>query len=178
MMHSILNKHGSHRDPSIKPAGDNKLGQQPPPQQQQQAATTTTTNKLPRAANWRTTDRMNAAKQLAANSSSADIAPPVLMRLERTRNPLADHADVLQLTLDLASREGFLFVAGVSKRWREAWGARPTKTSMNSAVQSASKLAWARDCGCRWDALTCARAAGEFDMCVGACLFLHVHGDS
>lgn len=183
-MKSIFDRHRYHHDHATKPpSGDNNkllssnnsAQQQPtlPPLQQLQQhqpppVTMAMTHKLPRPANWCAADRMNAAKQRATRSSSLDIAPPELMRLEPARNPLADHRDVLQLTLDFAWKEGFLFVASVSKRWREAWCERPTETSMKSAVQSASRLAWAKDGGCRWDVLTCARAAGELNLCVPA----------
>lgn len=75
------------------------------------------------------------------------------------RNPLRDHSDVLRTLLPFAAKQGYVFVGGVSKQWRTAWGERSKKSRMAVAVQSVSCLAWARDRGCRWDTTTCRRAA-------------------
>lgn len=72
------------------------------------------------------------------------------------RNPVADHADVIGHILAYAWDKSYLFVAGISKEWRDAWGNRPKVTL---AVQSPSCLAWARRCGHSWDLHTCAAAA-------------------
>lgn len=79
------------------------------------------------------------------------------------QNPLVDDEDVLLHLMPFAEAEGYQFVGGVSKCWRDAWDGggdgRPHETKLNSAVESASRLAWARSGGCRLDATTCERAA-------------------
>lgn len=74
-------------------------------------------------------------------------------------NPLTDHADILGVVMPFASDQGYLFVAGVSKRWRMAWGDRPENTRMESALRSVSCVAWAKDSGCRWDKWICWQVA-------------------
>lgn len=82
------------------------------------------------------------------------VPPPVT-------NPLVYEPTVLQHLIPFVAGDGFLFVAGVCKGWREAWGmSRPQETSLDAAVQSPSRLGWARASGCTWSATVCARAAG------------------
>lgn len=40
-------------------------------------------------------------------------------------SPLVDQDDVLQSIVQFAPHQAYLFVGGVSKRWRAAWGQRP-----------------------------------------------------
>ena len=75
------------------------------------------------------------------------------------RNPLRDHSDVLRNLIPFNTEEGYLFIAGVSKHWKAAWGDRPKKTHLKIAVQSVSCLSWSKDSGCRWDVTICERAA-------------------
>lgn len=66
------------------------------------------------------------------------------------RNPVIDHVDILQLFMLFASDGNFLFVAGVSTRWRVAWGDRPTIILIKVAVASASCLKSAKASRCPW----------------------------
>lgn len=76
------------------------------------------------------------------------------------RNPLVDNADVLRHLAPFIRADGFLFIGGVSKRWREAWGANsPQETNLSTVVESPSRLSWARQSGCCWDEIVCAQAA-------------------
>lgn len=76
-------------------------------------------------------------------------------------SPLAGgEPTVLRHLISFASGDGFLFVAGVSRSWRDAWGVeRPPETNIDAAVQSPSRLGWSRASGCRWGSNVCARAA-------------------
>lgn len=58
-------------------------------------------------------------------------------------------------------RDDYLFVASVSRGRRTARrNALPqVQTSLDAALQSASRLSWASDRGCRWNEMTCHRAA-------------------
>ncbi|CAM9349360.1 unnamed protein product, partial [Sphacelaria rigidula] len=93
-----------------------------------------------------------------------------------TGNPLVDNTRVLRLVWSFSSAEAFLFIAGVSRHWRHAWGGtnngsfhedngsnsgrpRATVTSLYSAVQSTSCLAWSKDSGLPWNEKTAAYAA-------------------
>ncbi|CBJ25937.1 conserved unknown protein [Ectocarpus siliculosus] len=74
-------------------------------------------------------------------------------------NPLADPT-VLRHLIPFAAGDGFLFVAGISRSWRDAWGVeRPPETDTDAAVQSPSRLGWARASGLGWGPSVCARAA-------------------
>lgn len=67
---------------------------------------------------------------------------------------------VLRHLLPFVAGDGFLFVAGVSRGWRDAWGVeRPPETTIDAAVESPSRLGWARASGLEWGAIVCARAA-------------------
>lgn len=78
-------------------------------------------------------------------------------------NPLAGGSSdltILRHLISFAARDGFLFVAGVSKSWRDAWGVeRAPGTTIDAAVQSPSRLGWARASGLDWGSNVCARAA-------------------
>ena len=87
---------------------------------------------------------------------------PLLLALNPTRKaPLAGgEPSVLRRVMEFAYDDGFLFVAGVSRSWRGAWCVeRPPETSIDAAVQSPSRLGWARASGCSWGPMICARAA-------------------
>lgn len=76
-------------------------------------------------------------------------------------NPLVAEPQVLDRLIPFLAGDGYLFVAGVCKGWRKAWGvARPQETYVDAAVQSPSRLGWARASGCAWSGNVCARAAG------------------
>lgn len=75
-------------------------------------------------------------------------------------NPLVSEPDVLNHLIPFVADDGFLFVAGVSRSWRRAWGVeRQPETRIDAAVQSPSRLGWARSSGCAWSSNICARAA-------------------
>lgn len=88
-------------------------------------------------------------------------SPSLSPRLSTTTAALAGREpSVLRRVVDFASGDGFLFVAGVSRSWRDAWGVeRPPETSLAAAVQSPSRLGWARSSGCSWGPMVCAHAA-------------------
>ncbi len=72
----------------------------------------------------------------------------------------ASDQGVLRHLMGFAAGDGFLFVAGVSRGWRAAWGIeRPPETTIDAAVQSPSRLGWARASGLDWGPNVCARAA-------------------
>lgn len=101
----------------------------------------------------------NSSRGLELSSSLSRPPPP-----PPTTSPLAggggDPPTILRNLVSFASGEGFLYVAGVSKKWRDAWGVeRPPETSIDAAVQSPSRLRWARASGCAWGWAVCARAA-------------------
>eukprot|EP00752_Nemacystus_decipiens_P018239 g16367.t1 len=67
---------------------------------------------------------------------------------------------VLRHLLTFVAGDGFLFIAGVSRGWRDAWGVeRAPETTIDAAVESPSRLGWARASGLEWGANVCARAA-------------------
>lgn len=81
---------------------------------------------------------------------------------ERPGNPLLDNLDVLQhLVQPFVEEKAYLFVASVSRRWRDAWGDRPKITSCNLAVQSRPCLDWASAAGLDIGDNPCRRAATE-----------------
>lgn len=87
-------------------------------------------------------------------------------RLNQNNNPLVNDEDVLLHLMPFAEAEGYQFVGGVSKCWRDAWdgghggnSGLKRESTLASAVESASRLAWAKAGGCRWDATICQRAA-------------------
>lgn len=87
------------------------------------------------------------------------------LRLPRPPNLLADQLDVLRHVVDFARGDGYIYVAGVSKLWRDAWGDLPPETNVSAAVQSSTCVEWAKAAGCPWGPLLCSRAAagGHFD---------------
>lgn len=87
-------------------------------------------------------------------------------RLNQNNNPLVNDEDVLLHLMPFAEAEGYQFVGGVSKCWRDAWdgghggnSGLKRESTLASAVESASRLAWAKAGGCRWDGTICQRAA-------------------
>lgn len=56
---------------------------------------------------------------MAATTSTADVV---------VGSPLATNDDVIARVADFAGRGQYLFFAPVSRRWRDAWGARPRVT--------------------------------------------------
>lgn len=75
-------------------------------------------------------------------------------------NPLLDDDDILLHLIPFVIPEGYLYVAGVTKCWQEAWGMHPKITSIDNAVESASRLEWAKgQQGWSWDATVCRRSA-------------------
>lgn len=95
--------------------------------------------------------RNHEEQDATAAAESSPYPPPVA--------PLTDTRDVLRHTMLFASGDGFLYVAGVSKSWKIAWGERPKETPLRAAVQTVSRLAWAKDAGCALNALTCMHVA-------------------
>lgn len=65
----------------------------------------------------------------------------------RTTNPLSSKEDILHHVAQYVDEE-FLFFAGVSRRWRKAWGSRRSPlTRAITAHTSPSQLLCAFDCG-------------------------------
>lgn len=98
------------------------------------------------------------------------------------------NADILRIVMGYSPDKRFVFLAMVSRGWREAWGQRPTVTSIIPTLEtSVSQLRHSFECGaprrstrvctaiarlgrldilryarehhCPWDARTCAAAA-------------------
>lgn len=96
-------------------------------------------------------------------SQSRSVSPPSPPTITLGGSPLAGAGSdltILRHLIPFAAGEGFLFVAGVSKSWREAWGVERTPgTTIDAAVQSPSRLGWARASGLNWGSNVCARAA-------------------
>lgn len=81
-------------------------------------------------------------------------------------NPLAYDRDVLQGVMSFVGCADYLSAANVSTLWRDAWGKRPKMTSTMWAVESCSRLNWARDCDLNvWDdPCSHAAATGRLDV--------------
>lgn len=116
-----------------------------------------------------------------ADGNAAGAAAGADAGLPQPRNPLVSNCDVLRhIKLFSSKKLDFLFFAGVSRQWRVAWDDAPgndggngddgaeeqgrnasssKQTAVGAAVQSVSRLAWAKDCGCPWDTITSMRAA-------------------
>lgn len=98
----------------------------------------------------------NGVRESVAAAGGTQQTRPTVM------DPLAGGSDttILKCVISFAFGDGFLFVAGVSKSWRDAWGVeRPPETTIDAAVQSSSRLTWARSSGCHLSETICARAA-------------------
>ncbi|CAN0160045.1 unnamed protein product, partial [Ectocarpus sp. 12 AP-2014] len=99
----------------------------------------------------------NSTRQRSYTASSPRTRP--LSSPSAPVNPLADPT-ILRDLIPFAAGDGFLFVAGISRSWRDAWGVeRPPETEIDAAVQSPSRLGWARASGLGWGPSVCARAA-------------------
>lgn len=99
----------------------------------------------------------NSSRQRSFPASSPRTRP--LSPPSAPLNPLVDPT-ILRHLIPFAAEDGFLFVAGVSRSWRDAWGVeRPPETEVDAAVQSPSRLGWARASGLVWGPSVCARAA-------------------
>lgn len=97
---------------------------------------------------------LQAKKTPPANSTSSNDA------VSNETNPLVDNARVLKHVSSFACAEGYIFVAGVSRKWRAAWNERfPRTTNRSDAARSVSRLAWSKDCGLPWDEKTAGYAA-------------------
>lgn len=124
----------------------------------------------------------------SAGSSAAGATVDSDAGLSQQRNPLAHNRDVLRHIKLFASRNSdFLFFAGVSRQWKAAWEDAPSnggpngdddadgngqnapstkQTTVGAALQSVSRLAWAKDCGCPWNKMTSMQAASGGNIIV------------
>ena len=89
-------------------------------------------------------------------------------------NPLVHCGDVVRLIKSFADNNSdFLFFAGVSRQWRQAWtpsngqnAPSDNRTAVRVAVESVPRLQWARDCGCPWNVMTAIHAASGGHLAV------------
>lgn len=100
-----------------------------------------------------------------ASAQQQDSTPRVPARVgaptqTRVRNPLADHVDVVSNVVEFARNSGYLFVAGVSKHFKAAWGDTPRTTSFDDMLQSPSHAAMLTETECdRYENKICPTAA-------------------
>lgn len=96
----------------------------------------------------RTSDRLNVNKDEDLTAMQASYF-------------FVDAEDILSHTISFVGDAEYLFVASVSKAWKDAWGPRPKTTSRCMAVQSCSCLAWAMASDFGRNDGACRRAASK-----------------
>lgn len=62
-------------------------------------------------------------------------------------NPFGENTDIISHLAAFVDAKDFLFFASVCKRWKNAWGERPTHTMALTPATSVSQLSYSFECG-------------------------------
>lgn len=81
-------------------------------------------------------------------------------------NPFGEKEDIISHLAAFVADKEFLFFALVCKRWKHAWGERPTHTMALTPVTSVSQLSYSFECGLGRTAALCdtSIAMGRLDL--------------